>query len=178
MYQNCANVSYLGGSEKDTLKFFSELLGYETIDTSTSSESKGNHGNFSVNNQTKARELLKPEEIRLLNHDDGDPNFRGYILQLVHDEYPIIDKKYWVFEHPNIKLTPIGNKDIPLYRHNEINFTNKKEIPKEQLKEFLDATDFNALANEVEFFTSEEINNQFVNAVDEQRSTEVREQVG
>ena len=49
---NADTFIYLGGNEKDTHKYISELLGKETIQTQTSSQSKGRNGSFSQNFQS------------------------------------------------------------------------------------------------------------------------------
>ena len=39
---------YLGGNEKETHKYVSELMGKETIDTNTYGETKGRSGSYST----------------------------------------------------------------------------------------------------------------------------------
>ena len=55
---NADSFVYLGGNEQSTHKYISELLGKETIDTRTSSQSKGRNGSFSQNFQQTGRELM------------------------------------------------------------------------------------------------------------------------
>lgn len=66
---NADALLYLGGNEQSTHKYISELLGKETIDTQTSSQSRGTHGNSSVNYQQAGRELMTPDEVRMLDND-------------------------------------------------------------------------------------------------------------
>ena len=48
---------YLGGNEQSTHKYVSELLGKETIETRTSSQSKGRNGSYSQNFQQAGRDM-------------------------------------------------------------------------------------------------------------------------
>jgi type IV secretion system protein VirD4 len=97
---NCDTFLYLGGNEQGTFKYVSELLGKETIDTRTRSQSRGHSGSSSVNYQQAGRELLTPDEVRTLDN-------RNAIL-LIRGEAPVIDAKYPLEKHPNIKLTEDG----------------------------------------------------------------------
>ena len=54
---NCDTTLFLGGKEKSTLKEISESLGKETIDTKTSSQSKGRNGSYSQNFQQTGRDM-------------------------------------------------------------------------------------------------------------------------
>lgn len=96
----CDEFLYLGGNEKETHKYVSELMGKETLDTNTYSHSRGRSGSFSVNDQQTGRELLTPDEVRMLDN-------RKAIL-FVRGERPMLDDKYDLMRHPNIKLTEDG----------------------------------------------------------------------
>lgn len=98
---NCDEFLYLGGNEQTTHKYVSELLGKETIDTNTYGKSTGHSGNYSTNYQIAGRELLTPDEVRLLDNK--------YAILFIRGERPIIDLKYDVLKHPNVKLTTDGN---------------------------------------------------------------------
>lgn len=97
---NCDEFLYLGGNEKETHKYVSELLGKETIDTNTYGQTKGKSGSYSTNFQQSGRELLMPDEVRMLNND--------YALLFVRGERPMLDRKYNMMKHPNIKQTEDG----------------------------------------------------------------------
>ena len=96
----CDEFLYLGGNEKETHKYVSELMGRETLDTNTYGRSRGRSGSFSVNDQQTGRELLTPDEVRLLDN-------RKAIL-FVRGERPIMDDKYDLTRHPNIRLAEDG----------------------------------------------------------------------
>lgn len=97
---NCDTLLYLGGNEKETHKYISELMGKETLDTRTYGQSKGRSGSFSVNDQQTGRELLTPDEVRLLDNRKA--------LLFVRGERPILDGKFDLTRHPNIRLTEDG----------------------------------------------------------------------
>lgn len=99
---NCDELYYLGGNEQSTHKFISEYLGKETLDTNTFGKSTGHSGSYSTNYQQTGRELLTPDEVRLLNNDYG--------LLFIRGERPIIDKKYDLLKHPNINETTDGKQ--------------------------------------------------------------------
>ncbi len=97
---NCDELLYLGGNEKETHKYLSELLGKATIDTNTYGQTKGKSGSYSTNFQQSGRELLMPDEVRLLDND--------YALLFVRGEHAVMDRKYDLLKHPNIKDTEDG----------------------------------------------------------------------
>ena len=97
---NCDELLYLGGNEKETHKYLSELLGKETIDTNTYGQTKGKSGSYSTNFQQSGRQLLMPDEVRMLDNE--------YALLFVRGERAVIDKKYNLLTHPNIKDTEDG----------------------------------------------------------------------
>nr|WP_289698237.1 type IV secretory system conjugative DNA transfer family protein [Enterocloster clostridioformis] len=106
---NADEFLYLGGNEQSTHKFVSELLGKSTIDTNTYGKSSGRSGNYSTNYQISGRELLTPDEVRMLDN--------RYALLFVRGERPVMDFKYDILKHPNVKLTADGGK--PPYIHGE-----------------------------------------------------------
>lgn len=112
---------YLGGNEQSTHKYVSELLGKETIETRTSSQSRGRNGSYSQNFQQAGRELMTPDEVRMLDN--------RYALVLVRGEAPVIDEKYDLMRHPNIKLTgdggaaPYVHASRCLYSADDLDFT-------------------------------------------------------
>ena len=97
---NCDEFLYLGGNEKEGHKYISELLGKETLDTNTYGQTKGRNGSYSTNYQQTGRELFTPDEIRLLDN-------RKAIL-FVRGERPMLDEKYNLKKHPNVKWTEDG----------------------------------------------------------------------
>lgn len=107
---NCDEFLYLGGNEQSTHKYVSELLGKETIDTNTYGKSTGRSGNYSTNYQISGRELLTPDEVRMLDN--------RYALLFIRGERPIMDLKYDILRHPNVAGTTDGKADA--YAHGEV----------------------------------------------------------
>lgn len=97
----------MGGNEQSTHKYVSELLGKETIDTNTYGKSTGRSGNYSTNYQISGRELLTPDEVRMLDN--------RYAILFIRGERPVMDFKIDLMKHPNIALTADGNAGI--YEH-------------------------------------------------------------
>ena len=92
---NADSFVYLGGNEQSTHKYISELLGKETIDTRTSSQSKGRNGSFSQNFQQTGRELASVDELAVL---DG-----GKCILQLRGVRPFLSEKYDITKHPNYK---------------------------------------------------------------------------
>lgn len=107
---NCDEFLYLGGNEQSTHKYVSELIGKETIDTNTYGKSSGRSGNYSTNYQISGRELLTPDEVRMLDNQ--------YAILFIRGERPIMDFKYDILKHPNVSLTTDGNAKA--YKHGEV----------------------------------------------------------
>ena len=106
---NCDEFLYLGGNEQSTHEYVSKLLGKETIDTNTYGRSRGRNGNYSTNYQLAGRELMTPDEVRMLDNQ--------YALLFIRGERPIQDLKYDILHHPNVSQTTDGG--APAYKHGE-----------------------------------------------------------
>ena len=108
---NCDTFLYLGGNEQSTHEYISKMLGKETIDTRTRGITKGQHGSSNTNYQNAGRELLTLDEVRLLDNSNA--------LIFIRGEKPIMDKKFDILSHPNIKLTEDGGAKP--YQHSKDN---------------------------------------------------------
>ena len=104
---NCDQFLYLGGNEQSTHKYVSDLLGKETIDLNTYGQSKGTHGSYSTNFQLSGRELLTPDEVRMLDN--------RFALLFIRGERAVQDDKYDLLKHPQLKLIADGGGQT--YRH-------------------------------------------------------------
>ncbi|MGI6700409.1 MAG: VirD4-like conjugal transfer protein, CD1115 family [Christensenellales bacterium] len=107
---NCDEFLYLGGNEQSTHKYVSELLGKATIDTNTYGKSEGRSGSYSTNYQISGRELLTPDEVRMLDNQ--------YAILFIRGERPVHDFKYDILKHPNVALTADGKAGV--YKHGEV----------------------------------------------------------
>ena len=96
----CDEFLYLGGTEKETHKYVSELLGKETISTTSYNQSKGRSGSYSINHQQSGRDLMTPDEVRLLDNSK--------CILFIRGERPVVDFKYNLLKHPNIRCTEDG----------------------------------------------------------------------
>ena len=105
---NCDSFLYLGGNEQGTFKYVSELLGKETINTRTHGQTKGRNGSWSTNMQQAGRELLMPDEVRAMDNANA--------LLFIRGEPPVLDKKFNILKHPNLKLTEDGGAE-PYIHH-------------------------------------------------------------
>lgn len=107
---NCDEFLYLGGNEQGTHKYVSELLGKSTIDMNTYGKSTGHSGNYSTNYQISGRELMTPDEVRMLDN--------RYALLFIRGERPILDEKFDIMQHPNVGLSADG--DGKPYLHGQV----------------------------------------------------------
>jgi type IV secretion system protein VirD4 len=107
---NCDEFLYLGGNEQSTHKYVSELLGKETLDTNTYGKSSGRNGNYSTNFQQAGRELLTPDEVRMLDN--------RYALLFIRGERPIMDDKFDLLRHPDVSGTADGKAEV--FRHGAV----------------------------------------------------------
>ena len=98
---------YLGGNEQSTHEYVSKLLGKQTIDTNTYGQSKGRSGSYTTNFQTAGRELMTPDEVRMLDN--------RYALLFIRGERPVKDLKYNILKRPNVALTTDGQ--AAAYQH-------------------------------------------------------------
>lgn len=117
---NSDTLLYLGGNESSTHKYISEALGKSTIDTKTHGQTKGRSGSYSTNFQISGRELLTPDEVRMLDN--------RYCILFIRGTRPVMDEKYELMEHPAIRYTMDGGG--PPYIHHG---TAEPPIPGEPL---------------------------------------------
>ena len=144
---NCDEFLYLGGNEKETHKYVSELLGKENLDTNTFGKSSGRSGNYSTNYQMTGRELLTPDEVRMLDN--------RYAILFIRGERPVMDLKYDLLKHPNVGDSADGKGGE--YHHGEItkavasiSMQTGVEVPEIELSEM-------ELSEKYELLTEEEI---------------------
>ena len=105
---NSDTILYLGGNEASTHEYISKALGKSTIDTRTHGQTKGKSGSYSTNFQQNGRELLMPDEVRMLDN--------RYAILFIRGAKPVMDLKYGLMEHPAIRHTVNGG---PPYIHRQ-----------------------------------------------------------
>lgn len=97
---NCDTLVYLGGNEKSTHQYISEMLGKSTIDKRSTGETRGVHGSASRNYDVLGRELMTPDEVRNMSNRKCLIFIKGF--------NPIFDDKYVPFRHKNFSQTEDG----------------------------------------------------------------------
>ncbi len=110
MMNNADILLYLGGNEAGTAEYLSKQLGKQTIRTNTFGQTRGRNGSYSKNEQQLGRELMTPDEIRLMDN--------RYALLLIRGERPILDEKFDFKRHPHMGETTYGG--AAPYVHNEL----------------------------------------------------------
>lgn len=162
---NCDEFIYLGGNEQSTHEYVSKLLGKETIDTNTYGQSKGRNGSYSTNWQIAGRELLMPEEVRMLDN--------RYSLVFIRGERPVRDFKYDILKHPNVKLTTDGGAEA--YRHGEDTCSVATvRFDKELLKQAAEKDTDDTVKHRFILLTEEELEDKFIE-LEEQENAEQQE---
>lgn len=152
---NCDEFLYLGGNEQSTHEYVSKLLGKETIDTNSYGRTRGRNGSYTTNYQLTGRELMTPDEVRMLDNN--------YALLFIRGERPVMDTKYDLHRHPNVKLTADGGQSA--YLHGETPLS-KATVG---LQDVLDAgqnaerAELEALAERYELLTETEVEELFEN---------------
>ena len=121
---NCDSFLFLGGNDQESLSYISKMTGKATIDTITRGETKGRGGSSSRNFQNTGRELVTPEELRMVDRD---------ALLLIRGECPVLDRKYDLNRHPNIRYTEMGG--APPYKVPEDYCALSASIPAEDVQE-------------------------------------------
>jgi type IV secretion system protein VirD4 len=116
---------YLGGNELNSHEYVSKLLGKETIDTNTFGRSTGRNGSYSTNYQNSGRELLTPDEVRMLDN--------RYALLFIRGERPVQGDKFDLLRHPDVSGTtarPTTTERKGVKDHAERQFTTQEKTAK------------------------------------------------
>ena len=80
------------------------------MDTNTYGRSTGRNGNYSTNYQNAGRELLTPDEVRILDN--------RYALLFIRGERPVMDEKFDIMRHPSVAVTADGKSAV--FRHGAV----------------------------------------------------------
>lgn len=149
------NFYIYGGNEQSTHKMVSELLGKESIDTNTYGKSTGHSGSYSTNYQQTGRELLMADEVRMLDNNKA--------ILLIRGEKPVIDFKYDILRHPNVKFTTDGDGKPYEYGKVDKKTGTITELTIEELQEMKEIkyTEETEEKMEYELLSEEDIENYF-----------------
>lgn len=108
----CDTMIFLGGKSQKTTKAISEIMGKQTIMGRNTTESKGQNGSYSLQDQGTGRDLLDPAEVAKL------PMAKELILMT--GEKPFLDDKYDTPKHPNYsQLASVSGTSFDLEGHLE-----------------------------------------------------------
>lgn len=99
---NCDIMLFLGSSELETCKYFSELMDKETVSVITHSRSYGRNASYTRNETKAARDLMTPGELRKLSNKK--------CVLLIRGEDPVIDYKIKLNKCKNYKLIADGKR--------------------------------------------------------------------
>jgi len=157
---NCDEFLYLGGNEQSTHKYVSELLGKETIDMNTYGKSTGHSGSYSTNYQIGGRELMTPDEVRMLDNK--------YAILFIRGERPVKDFKYDILKHPNVVYTTDGKEKS--YEHGSINNSIASIVVDYNVENY-NFKDIEEIAQDYEVIYCEDMDN-YLNGKDEENEKE------
>lgn len=87
---------------KVLIKWCQNYYGKESIDLNTYGKSTGHSGSYSTNYQGTGRELLTADEVRMLDNNKA--------ILLIRGEKPVVDFKYNILKHPNVRYTSDGEE--------------------------------------------------------------------
>ena len=160
---NCDEFLYLGGNEQSTHEYVSKLLGKETIDMNTYGRSRGRNGNYSTNWQILGRELLTPDEVRMLDN--------RYALLFIRGERPVKDLKYDVMSHPLVSLTTDGGGAAYVHGEDGLSIASVSlemgDVPKEEVE--------NLAKHDYLIFTEDELDEIIQNKMEEKKDEQEQE---
>ena len=112
LISNCSSLVYLGATEQNTLKYFSDKLGEMTITTKSRGTSHGKNSSASANFQQTARKVMTEDELARLPSDECIVYTQNY--------RSIRDKKYKLEKHPRYKLLADSDNDPRAFRYVEM----------------------------------------------------------
>lgn len=134
-------------------RWYQNYYGKESIDLNTYGKSTGHSGSYSTNYQSTGRELLMADEVRMLDNDKA--------ILLIRGEKPVVDFKYDILKHPNIKYTADGNGKM--YEYGKIDRATGmiQAVTKEELQNIKNVkyTEETEIKSEYELLSEEDIEN-------------------
>lgn len=121
---NCDTELFLGGKEKSTLKELSEILGKQTIDLFTTSETRGQSQTSGTNYNRTGRELMSQDEIAVM---DG-----GKCIMQIRGTRAFFSDKFDITKHERYKelsdFDPKNTFDITGYVKSRAKIKKNDEI--------------------------------------------------
>ena len=105
IFGNCSWHMFLGSLELETCKYFSEVIGKETVHTYTTTKSYGKQSGTSRQEQLIERSLMTPNELRGLK--------KRQCVLITPDHGVVLDTKFDMKNHPNYRYAADRKGDIP-----------------------------------------------------------------
>ena len=109
IFNNCATHVFLGTNDKDTMDYYSNRSGKQTIKVKNYSKSQSGRGSSSESRQTQGRPLLTPDEIARIGVDEA--------LVFISKQHVFRDKKASVLEHPRVDQIAHSPEDDTWYEY-------------------------------------------------------------
>lgn len=148
---NCDSLLFLGGQEASTLEAISKSIGKETIDVVSQNRTRGHRNNSaSENNSIMGRELLTPDELKVMKPNE--------CVLIVRALYPFFCHKFDIEKHPNYKYLEDSEPDNAYLiddLHTEKSPPPKSDLYTEDISENIDLdekpiTDIDVPPDEIE----------------------------
>lgn len=118
---NCSSILFLGSSEINTLKYFSEKLDEKTIRTKSTNITLGNKGNTSQGYNFTGRKVMTASELGEMSSDE--------CIIFTQNMKPFKDKKYRYETHPYYPFTADADKSNS-FRYKEYSVFDNNNVPK------------------------------------------------
>lgn len=146
---NCDTQIFLGSGEEETGESISKSLGKGTIDKKTSGETLGRQGSSSRNYDKLGRELMMPEEVRLMDNKK--------CLVFVRGQLPCLDDKTRTFKHPLYHM--LGSDKKPyIFKRKAVESENvEKNVSLETIRYQVKDSKRNGQRTEIFSLTAEEL---------------------
>ena len=122
----------------------------------TYGKSTGHSGSYSTNYQIGGRELMTPDEVRMLDNK--------YAILFIRGERPVKDLKYDILKHPNVVYTTDGKEKA--YEHGSINNSVASLVVDYNIQNY-DFKDIEEIAKDYEVIYCEDMDN-YLNGKDEE----------
>lgn len=113
---DCAFKLFLGSGEYETCKYFSDILGKETISVYTYNKTFGMRGSTTRHESKQGRELMTPDELQNRLREDE-------CIFYSNNRYAVRDKKTDISRHPLYKYIADGDNRENMYCWGEDRFS-------------------------------------------------------
>lgn len=136
---NCDTYLFLGGKGTKTTETTSKMIGKTTISNQNISETRGQSGSNTTQNQIFGRDLLDPAELSRLK--------RKECICIISGLFPFRSRKINLTKHKRYKLLSEGkNKDNPLKFSELTSYEAKNFLKDTTVEEVYDMSELNSLA--------------------------------